>query len=152
MFIPDAHNQAAPWIKAGAATIREGRDDPSEATLLVHGAAGVTDMDHSSVYVLSLPLIGFRFSHMLFEHRVVLTGGVNPMFSEYGNSFYVPPQGYDPVAQDDDVYMCDCGGEDSLHPIVDAYLPKHNKELFEIVRGKKVEVVIRPVFDYDEDK
>lgn len=126
------------WIRAGQADLRLER----RQWLNVRGPDGVTDSEHDSVHILSLPLIGVTMQHV-FSHNVTISAYIDP--SEV-QDFRVPPPDYDPTKHPE-AYTCKDPRCERPHIISPrCYQAPVNPDLFEIVRGKKVEIVFGPVF------
>lgn len=141
---PDPYSPQKVWIRAGQAEIRI-EDRSSRFT--VRMTEGVTDQEHDSAYVLQLPLIGVKFTHV-WSHQACFTCWVDPNDEE---GFHVPDAGYDPTKHKD-AYQCDnkkyC--DDVGHWVVPYFVPPVNRKLYELMRGKKLEIMLSPV--YPEEK
>lgn len=130
-------NKKVEWLQFGEAQLRK-NDRRQTYRLEAYGPAGVTDFEHDSIYVLSLPLVGVQLDDLLVSyHRTNLIAWVESDFE----SFRVPTAGYNPMKMKG---AYECTSEDKPHMIVPEgyYKPQHNKELFDLVRGKRVEIQI----------
>jgi hypothetical protein len=132
-----------PWLRFGAAQLRHNERTRS-SSIAARLTAGVTDFEHDSAYAMRLPLIGVEFEKE-FEYSIVLLHGwVDPSASE---DFHVPLPGYDPSSLPG-ATVCKDARCSEPHPIVPemhfAGPPsKDCRELYEKVRGKRVEIRIR---------
>jgi hypothetical protein len=112
-----------------------------------------TDGEHDSAYACQLPLIGVTMG-MVMYHTTLITAYVNPALDldDDHNGFYVPTSSdYDPRKHPD---AEECDNEDCLkedpkdgngpHILVPEgfYVPPYNRELYERVRGQRVEIRI----------
>lgn len=132
----DAFN---PWIEMGACEVR---NEGSLCWISSHLNYGVTDFEHDSAYALRLPLIGLQFSSV-YNHYTVLKAYIDPNNED---EFHVPGPGYNPVALEN-AYECpDCKDKHMIVPEGN-YVPPVNKELYEKVRGREIDIRIGPVYD-----
>jgi hypothetical protein len=138
------------WIICGMVDLRD--DNPKEdrrSRLIAYLSKGATDFEHDSAHALGLPLIGLTFDHLWYQ-RAVFTAWIDP--NDDDNGFRVPQPGYDPAKLKDTI-MCEDKRCDEKHIIVPEgyYYPPHNADLYDLVKGKRVEISIGPVFK-DEDE
>jgi hypothetical protein len=140
------------WLVLGEAQLESGRRGRGRM-LKAYLTTGVTDFEHDSAYALQLPLIGVELD-AVYYHSTHLVGYVDPELGSFTPSFHVPRPGYNPMDHED-AFECDEGHcKKDPHIIVpeDHYVPPFDKELFEAVRGKRVEIHIGPVVpEEDED-
>lgn len=129
------------WILAGEAEHQE------HSVLMTHTIGcrlkdGVTDFEHDSAWGFKLPLIGFEFQ-AIWNHVVMFNAFID---SRDPKDFRVPNPGYDPIHHPESVKCKHCTGEDKGHIILPPgfYVPEANQELFEKVRGKRVQITIGP--------
>jgi hypothetical protein len=118
--------------------------------------AGVTDFEHDSAYAFKLPLIGVQFGSVEY-HQTILTAWVDPNADGYFKDFNVPRAGYNPMKLPG-AELCDLGEHGYTcnlkpHMIVPEkhYVPPFDAELYEVVKGKKVRIVISPVFPKEDE-
>lgn len=142
------------WLRLGQVNIvRAGEHRPGEWRLEAYFRAGVTDVEHDSAKAIVLPLIGLQLDALAVHyHQTNLVAWVNPNDED---GFRVPGSGYDPTKLKG-AHRCkdpDCLRDDPKgHIIVPPgfYTPPENKELFEKVKGKRIEIRVGPSFK-DED-
>ncbi|KKK69814.1 hypothetical protein LCGC14_2930290 [marine sediment metagenome] len=132
----DAFN---PWLEFGVCEVR---NEENLCWIIARLDYGVTDFEHDSAYALRFPLIGLKFSRV-YGHYTCLKAYVDPNNVE---EFHVPGPGYNPVALENAHECSDC---EESHIIVPEgyYVPPVNKELYEKVRGREVEIRIGPVYN-----
>lgn len=136
VYLDIGYGEKIQWLTLGQAEVR---NEGKICWLAAYLPEGVSDFEHDSAYALRLPLIGLKLEHVWY-HTTYLTAWVDPNDAE---SFHVPLPGYNPMKLPG-ASICKekyCGNK---HPMVPEghYVPPHNKELFEAVRGKKLEIVI----------
>jgi hypothetical protein len=112
---------------------------------------GVTDFEHDSGYAFKLPLIGIEFE-MVDYHQATFHGWVDP--SNDHEDFRVPRPGYNPMKHPKAV-TCKpskyCEGNHVIVPEGFWAGPPSDVELWNVVKGKKVEILISPVYPKEED-
>jgi hypothetical protein len=126
-----------PWITIGEVRILrlDGRD---EWILSAEAADHSTDETHDNIKILALRLCGVTFKNVMHHGCVYLVGTI---CAEESNDFRVPPPGYEPKAQRNSITCVTC---DEHHPLIPgAHMPPKNPELFERLKGRKVEISIR---------
>ena len=129
--------QAFDWILAGEVNLNLNRRDASLDCRLDR----CRDREHSAAFAFDLPLIGVTVKGV-GRGIVTFEAWVDP---NHEHAFYVPSPGWDPRK---DAKPCpDRGCEEEPHFITD-FLPPPNPELYQKVKGKKVEISIGPVFDW----
>lgn len=140
-------NAELKWLEFGQATI-DHREKAQIHILNSRLASGATDFEHSSAYAIQLPLIGLRLEELgVYHHSTHLVAWIDSERDSFSNNFRVPRPGWDPFAN-----AVQCNDElckDEHHLIVPegSYSgPIFDEELFEAVKGKKVEIIISPVF------
>jgi hypothetical protein len=140
------------WLKLGQVQLRHQRDShDGRWRLEAYLPAGVTDFEHDSAYLIKLPLIGVVFEGIDY-HQTKLIAWVD---SSEPRDFHVPLPGYNPM-EHPKAFVCDekDGGYrcKTPHKIIpeDLYVPPFNRELFDAVKGKKVEILVTPVFPKEE--
>ncbi len=117
---------------------------------------GVTDFEHDPVIICRLPLIGLQMNEMgVYNHHINFTAWINPNDPE---AFHVPGPGYDP-RKEEGAHLCkskDClkGNGGKSHMIVPEgfFVPPFDVDLYTMVRGKKVEIRIGPVFENRDEE
>lgn len=143
VYLRDGGRQQVAWITAGEANLTK---DNGGAWRL-YARMDATDFEHDSAYVFVLPLIGVTLD-FITDHVTIVSGYINPKYDDFSPEFRIPQTGYNPM-EHEDAEPCDqCEGSDK-HVIVPEgfYQPPFDKDLFELVRGKKVEVYFAPTAD-----
>jgi len=131
------------WIQLGEIMFRENGDRNSRGTWLL-GAylSNATDFEHDAAWLFKMELIGVRFTSCEYG-QTSFEGWIKPDNSE---DFRVPSPDYNPLKHKD---ATKCGGtakeyckRGEPHVIVPEgfYIPPENPELFNIVRGRRIEV------------
>ncbi len=140
------------WLVLGEAQLG-GLDRSSKSWLLTaYLTAGVTDFEHDSGYALRLPLIGVQLDSVSY-HSTCIVAYVNPELSDFSPDFRVPRPGYNPMEHEDAIKCQECKGDSHIIVPEGHYCPPFDKELFESVGGKRVEIHIGPVVpEEDEDE
>jgi hypothetical protein len=131
------------WLRFGQANLQY--HEHSKQCVLKAYLGDATDCEHDSAYILQLPLIGLTFQSPLY-HTMEFSAWIDPNGFE---EFRVPRDGYDPASLPD-ADRCKMKGCRKGHLIVPpGYYagPKPDRELFEAVRGKRVEVSVGVVRD-----
>jgi hypothetical protein len=146
------------WLVCGQSRLIPQRER-SDGTwrLEAYLTVGVTDFEHDSAYAFKLPLIGVQFDSVSY-HQTQLTGWVDPNGGDESfPDFHVPRPGYNPMKLPG-AELCDLGEHGYTcykkpHMIVPEkhFVPPFDAELYEAIKGKKVEILISPVFP-KEDK
>lgn len=146
-----------PWIRCGQASIRKpNSSDGSQYMLTAYLPAGVTDLEHDSAYAFGLPLIGVTLDGVDYS-QTTIKAWVDPD-PEALREFRVPRPGYNPMELPE-AKICDArkhGYEcyKNPHKVIPEGLyagPKPDAELFEAVRGKKVEILFSPVYPKENE-
>lgn len=141
------------WLVCGQASIQKpSNPDLGQYTLKAYLPAGVTDFEHDSAYAFQLPLIGIELVSVDYS-QTTLRAWVDPEGSE---DFRVPRPGYNPMELPGaktcklKVHGHQC--YKNPHKMVpEGYFagPPPDEELFEAVRGKRVEILFSPVYPKD---
>jgi len=94
---------------------------------------GHTDGEHDSAYLLSFTALSIELASVA-HGSTNLTGYINPCGDAF-TQFNIPTREYDPLKNAKDCTRC---GES--HKIVydEDYIPPHNAELFEQLRGRQI--------------
>jgi hypothetical protein len=146
------------WIICGEVGIRqhEGHHDFYGGTsqLTSYLDKGATDFSHDSAYARSLPLIGLTMDSIHY-HQTRLHAWINPNedITDGGSSeFRVPEPGYDPTKLEG-AFECEDEHCEKKHIIVPEgfYFPPHNAKMYDLVKGKKIEIMIGPVFPKEDE-
>ena len=135
------------WILAGEAQLCQQNDrHDGRWRLQAYLVAGVTDFEHDSAYALRLPLVGVTLDSVLY-HAMSFTAWIDPNAeTDKSSDFRVPPPKYNPM-KDPGAHKCKvCKGKNA-HVIVPEgmYVPPFDAKLYELVRGKKVNIVLSTV-------
>lgn len=149
------HEQSE-WIKLGEIALRE-RGNPFKGVWSL-GAylLNATDFEHDSAHLLRMELVGVEFTAV--EYGQTRFEGFIRGDSE--EDFKVGGPDYNPLKEKG---AKECKGtkkdyckwgDGKPHPIVPEgfYVPPVNAELFNIVRGRRVEVITGPVRTKEEDE
>jgi hypothetical protein len=132
------------WILAGQSQIM--LSDRKNDNVSLDARMDATDREHDSAYAFKLPIIGLRLEHVWY-HTSHFVAWVNPNEPE---DFNVPDAGYNPT-KDPNAYRCkECKGKEA-HIIVPNFVPPSNLPLFELVKGKKIEIEIGPAYPKEEE-
>lgn len=110
-----------------------------------------TDREHDNAWACRLPLIGVELESIRYHHTVISAWvGTDP------TDFHVPLPGYDPRRHPDAVVCAekscleippeDGGGSHIIVP-EGFYVPPFEEELFQAVRGQRVEITFFPGAD-----
>ena len=129
------------WILVGEAKFNNELKD-GRATIAGYFSKNVTDHEHSSAYAIQFQVVGLTFKH-LWYHTAHFQAWIDPNDPE---SFHIPKPGYDP-AKIAGVETCtDPHCEDKPHLILPDgyYVPKFERELWEFVKGKPIEIHVGP--------
>lgn len=155
------------WLTFGECELRvDGKR--GSARLEAHLKGSTCDFEHDTAWALKLPLIGLKLDEMgVWRSRTHFTAWVDPDAGGDMPSFHVPRPGYNPMAHKD-IEICDgiyderkkkyCKwNEGKKHIIVPEgfYVPPFDAELYEAVRGKRVEISTGPALKdvvFDEPK
>ena len=137
------------WLTFGEAQLRH-HERLGTHELMAYLTNGVTDFEHDSAYALSLPLIGLRFTRLDY-HSTYFDAWVDPSH-DVNRGFRVPRPGYNPMEHPESIMCKDKKNCTDGHIIVPEghYLPPYDKELFRLVAGKRVEIVITQPRETDE--
>lgn len=152
--IIDRYDNAARhlWITCGQVSLRQDDRRPGDVTITCYLTEGVTDFEHDSAYAFHLDLIGWVFRGV--DYGAVSFYGWLPSDIGWPGEFRVPGPGYNPM-EDSDVYLCneDYCAKDP-HPMVSEgkFIAPPNPELHKLVKGKRVRVTMRPVYDYEMEE
>jgi len=143
------------WLEFGEANIRSQRDNnDGRWSLNAYMGGGVTDFEHDSAYALQLPLIGLRLGSLaILYHQTRLDAWIDPDAADkFSQDFRVPRSGYNPMGHKDAHVCKQCKDESKGHVIVPEgfYVPPFDLELYQAVRGKRVEILIGPTFKEEE--
>ena len=143
------------WISMGQSEIRKhslGDRSHENGWRLEARIPGATDGDHSAAYAIRLPLIGLHFEGVVAGgSRFVAWIDPNeaPEEGDDHSDFCVPPPDYDPRKHPRSLPCPSCKGS-SKHVFIPEghrlYVPPFDPELYQLVRGKRVEILVGPVF------
>lgn len=106
---------------------------------------GHTDMEHDSAFIISFEVIGVEFQNIRYG-KTEVSCFVNPNLDGY-DQFSVSEQDYVPDHDADDCTHCKAG---ESHKIVE-YLPPDNKELYKLVKGKRLTIRTGMIYEPDTD-
>jgi hypothetical protein len=147
----DARPPVIDWLKFGQANLRRQIDSSHDGRyrLEAYLKEGVTDFEHDSAYALRLPLVGVQLSTLpVLYHNTILVGWVDSAQDEDYEDFHVPRPGYNPMKHPE-AHICksEYCKRDEEHIIVPEgfYVPPFDQELFDFVKGKRVEIIMGPV-------
>lgn len=141
------------WLVFGEAHIQK-FERKGQYLLKAYLPAGVTDFEHDSAYAFRLPLMGLEMDELFLSyHQTRLRAIVDPNNSD---DFRVPRPGYDPLKMEG-THTCKAYDQckEKPHLIVPEGFyagPPFDRKLFELVRGKRVEIIVgQPHDEEDED-
>lgn len=145
-------HERSEWIKLGEIQLRE-RSDPFKGIWSL-GAylLNATDPEHDSAHLLKMELVGVTFTAVEYG-QTRFEGFIR---ADEEDSLRVGGPDYDPIKLAKPCKgtprVCKWG-ENKPHPMVPEgfYLPPANPALFNIVRGRRVEVITGPVRKKDEE-
>jgi hypothetical protein len=127
----DGYGHRVDWLTLGLVDFQE--LEHCREWLLKAAIEHATDGEHDQAYALRLPVVGLQFEH-LWDGRAHFTAWV----ADDPDEFRVPPPGYDPR---DKTRRCDsCDPKHSFAP----YLPDHDPDLFQEVKGLRLEISVGP--------
>lgn len=152
------------WLTFGECELRT--DSKRSARLEAHLKGSTCDFEHDTAWALRLPLIGLQLADVgVWHSRTHFTAWVDPDAGGSMPDFHVPRPGYNPMAHPE-AEICDgiydekkrkyCKwNEGKKHIIVPEgfYVPPFDRELYEVVRGKRVEISTGPTLkdvEFDE--
>jgi hypothetical protein len=138
------------WLRFGQANIAT--HDRKQTTTLTSYMLNATDFEEDSAYAICLPLIGFHFEYIAYHHVIFgawVAPDAGPDKDGSFADFHVPRPGYNPMEHED---AEECSICEKPHIIVPEgyYVPPFDAELYEAVRGKRVEIRIGPAKDEAE--
>ena len=136
------------FLRLGQVNLRT-QDNARSQELTARMADGTTDFEHSSAYVMWLPLIGTGLD-LLNNGLVWLSAWINPDVTA-GDDFLVPAADYDP-RKHPGTKMCEHCDEPHLIVPENFFTPEANLELFDELRGRRVEIVIGPTAAFNEEE
>lgn len=130
------------WIRLGQAQLYNHSTSGMNKWMLgAYLAEDATDFEHSPAHAIAIPLIGITFLGVSYQHTMI-SGWVTSLD---GDSFRVPPPGYNPLKHPQAV---PCSGErcGRKHIIVPEamYQPARNPDLFDKVRGCEIRIDFGP--------
>ncbi len=135
------------WLVFGEMQLQH-MEKTEEWTLAARMTSGITDFEHDSAHAFKLPLVGLVFESYIDYSNVVMNAWIHP---DSDDRFRVPRPGYDPTKLRD-ARLCsgkpgECKFPGKAHMIVPegCYAgPPHDLELYNRVRGKRVEIRLSP--------
>lgn len=145
------------WLTFGQAQLVHQSDtsyrEQGRWRLEAHMGMGATDFEHDSAYALRLPLIGVHFCGIRYQQTHIVAWvdpNLNP--TDRSNDFHVPGPGYDPTKLPE-AHVCKLKECRKPHPIVPQghYVPPFNADLYQLVRGKRVEITIGVILKSEEE-
>lgn len=128
------------WIHAGDVDITEhGRSDQRGSWMIQAKNYGATDFDHDAAILFRFGLAGVAF-RMASDGRLwidAFIAGDDP------DAFRVPLPGWNQLEGATKCRHQRCRAKDAKHLVVDEdrYIPPPNPELFDMLRGLRVEIV-----------
>ena len=138
------------WLKFGVATLRPQSDrrNTNQWCLEAPMANGITDFEHSTAIAVRLPIVGLYLNFMSHgtAHYTAFVDSSAYVYDAHRpdrSNFHVPRPGYDPRKHkgSHQCEMKEC--RVSKHLIIPEgfYVPPVDPELYEAVKGKKVEII-----------
>jgi hypothetical protein len=140
------------WLQAGEAQLRTQRDrNDGRWRLEAHLGGNACDEEHDTAWAFRLPIIGLQLGALAVHYsQTHFDAWVDPSLDPEDHDFCVPRPGYNPAALPE-ARTCNgkrnCKwGDGKPHVIIPGgfYVPPFDAELYEAVRGKRVEIVIGP--------
>lgn len=139
------------WITCGQVNLRKWDNRP-DVELTCYLTEGVTDFEHDSAYAFQLDLIGWTFDSIR-DSAVTFTAWI-PAELQGLDEFRIPGPGYNPMKRDD-AYLCDtdhCAEDPHIMVEEGYFIAPANPELYKLVRGRRVRITIRPVYDHEKEE
>ena len=124
------------WIRLGEIQLREHNSNHRGVWMLSAYLLNATDFEHDSAHLLKMDLVGVTFTAVEYG-QTRFEGFIR---ADDEDCFRVGGPDYNPL---EEATRCKrCRGKEA-HPIVPEghYVPPLNTELFNIVRGRRIEVV-----------
>jgi len=128
-----------PWMELGAVQLRAPENTHLNPQWVLSAyLKNATDFEHDSAHVLRMELIGVTCTGVRYG-RTHFDAWIK---SDAPEDFNVPSPGYNPLKHADTDWCEECEG-DGRHAIVPEgfYVPPTNLELYEKVRGRRVEII-----------
>jgi hypothetical protein len=127
------------WIRLGEIQLREQDNRHRGAWTLSAYLLDATDFEHDSAHLLKMELVGVTFTAVEYG-QTRFEGFIRP---DDEDVFRVGGPDYNPLLLNGTTQCKPCRRCGKTHPIVPEghYVPPINTELFNIVRGRRVEVV-----------
>jgi len=153
IFISDKYgmNQRE-WLRFGQCQMDD--HDRKKTTTIKAYLLNATDFEHDSAYALQLPVVGLYFDS-LFYHTVTFGAWVAPDAGPDKDgrwaSFHVPRPGYDPQQHEESKECSDCHCDRHIIVPEEFYVPPFDNELYQAVRGCRVEIRVGPAEKEDKD-
>jgi hypothetical protein len=139
----DPYRRRTQWLVLGQSSLHKGIGGAQDIWALRAYLLDATDEVEDSAFALRLPLTGVRLEQVHY-HYTVLVGWVSCEDPE--ELFNVPGPGTNLLAE-----AVTCTECEEQHPIVPSYMPPFDREVFETVAGKRVEITIGPAPTNDAD-
>ena len=127
------------WIRLGEIQLRERDNNHRGAWMLSAYLLDATDFEHDSAHLLKMELVGVAFTAVEYG-QTRFEGFIR---ADDEDAFRVGGPGYNPLMLKGTTQCKQCRRGKKTHPIVPEghYVPPINAELFNIVRGRRIEVV-----------
>lgn len=108
-------------------------------TLKAYLSNGTTDCEHDSAFAINMALLAVDFNSVFYGHTEL-----NAIIDPHDvSSFHVPSPGYNPMEHPAAVECTieRCIEADGPHIIVPNYVPPVNEKLFQLARGRFVQIM-----------
>jgi hypothetical protein len=134
------------WLVFGEAQIQK-FGKKHQYLLKAYLPAGVTDFEHDSAYAFRLPLVGLELDDILISYgNTFLVAYV----ADEPEDFRIPRPDYNPLKGAEKCTLKECGKPHLIVPEGNYAGPQFDREIFELVRGKLVEIVVGPAPTKDD--
>jgi hypothetical protein len=126
------------WIKLGEIQLREHNSNHRGVWMLSAYLLNATDFEHDSAHLLKMELVGVTFTAVEYG-QTRFEGFIR---ADDEDVFRVGGPDYNPLLLKETTRCKRCRGKEA-HPLVPEghHVPPLNAELFNIVRGRRIEVV-----------
>lgn len=149
-------HERSEWIKLGEISLRERGNNFNGIWSLGAYLSNATDFEHDSAHLMKIELVGVTFTAVEYG-QTRFEGFIR---GDAEDDFRVGGPDYNPLTLKG-AHICKGTRKDRCkwadgkpHPIVPEgfYVPPANVELFNIVRGRRIEVITGPVKSKEEEE
>lgn len=129
-----SRNSQQDWLTLGEVHLTKKSREADIPTWSLQAYLGEhTDQEHDSAYLLSMDLIAVTLNMLCYGETVI-----HAIIDPNDSRFHVPDENWDYFEGARDCTLPRC--KDEPHKLVE-YLPPHNQDLYEKLKGKKVTIV-----------